>query len=503
MLILQGESDDTHIMPNAVYAQRMLLLAAVSFAASLPLTGCGSGVAAATSAPAVLAIAPATAVVEQGSSYAFRVRNFSGDASACAWQVSDAAVLAASGAGTFVGTSAGSATVTAVCGGESATSSVAVTAPAVAGPIRITTGGTYSGTWSSNDPAVPAVTIATDQPVTLRKSTVSGKGTLIFARGVATGVQLTVTDVSGIGLDPGVAGLQRGRFLDVANARSVSITHTTMTGVSFGIVLGASTLTSLTVTNNLATNLDDRASDGKGGLTAARPALGHFLYLNAVTAPNGGEIAWNQVVNTPGSASVEDLIDLYNSRGSAAGALALHDNYLQGAFAPSEAAYTGAGITTDGPSNDASTATGFVDIRQNQVVHTANVGIAVAAGHDIAVSANRVVSCGQDAAGTWYATGGNVAIYLWNYSKTTQFYNNSVSGNGGGLLGPDKSSGQPVVSDIWAPDASVALHNTVGTNAFTDPCLVSGVLNIAAEGAEYGQWTAKLAAASQTVGVRR
>src|SRR5262245_35650722 len=45
-------------------------------------------------------------------------------------------------------------------------------ANAADGPITITAGGTYSGNWLSTT-ATPAVTIATNEPVTIRSSTIT------------------------------------------------------------------------------------------------------------------------------------------------------------------------------------------------------------------------------------------------------------------------------------------------------------------------------------------
>ena len=43
------------------------------------------------------------------------------------------------------------------------------------GPIRITSGGTYTGNWQSLDPATPAVQILTTQPVTITNVLVFAK----------------------------------------------------------------------------------------------------------------------------------------------------------------------------------------------------------------------------------------------------------------------------------------------------------------------------------------
>ena len=52
------------------------------------------------------------------------------------------------------------------------------------GPIVITSGGTYSGNWQSNNPNVAAVTISTTAPVIINNSNIQSKGDLIDDRGV-------------------------------------------------------------------------------------------------------------------------------------------------------------------------------------------------------------------------------------------------------------------------------------------------------------------------------
>ncbi|GGM06700.1 hypothetical protein [Deinococcus aerophilus] len=48
------------------------------------------------------------------------------------------------------------------------------------GPITITRGSVYRGNWRSLDPARPAVTIKTAQPVVIENSNIQSRGHLIF-----------------------------------------------------------------------------------------------------------------------------------------------------------------------------------------------------------------------------------------------------------------------------------------------------------------------------------
>lgn len=368
--------------------------------------------------------------------------------------------------------------------------------------IIISQGGVYSGNWESDDPSVPAVYVHTDAPVVIRNASVGGRGDLIAVHGVKTGANLRIENVKGVALDPGVPGKMRGSFLSGGYVNSLIVQHCTMTGVSFGVKLVGARPAQLQIANNLALNLEDRASDGKGGLLAARPALGHFVLLDAVIAGNGAEIAWNEVLQTMGQSSVEDVINLYSSQGTAAHPIQVHDNYMEGASSPSRPEdYTGIGIITDGTTARGNPPTAYVLIENNQIVKTAGGGVAISAGHDIQAKNNRVVSCGMTEDGKWYASKG-IAAYIWNYYRSDIFYNNKIEGTSGGMLNPDVNH-KPVSHNLWVnkPDVTSASIGADG-NSFTDPCMVNGQVNLHAEDAERLQWRKKLSATGQTVGVQ-
>lgn len=370
---------------------------------------------------------------------------------------------------------------------------------AVAQPIVIRRGGSYSGVWRSDDQNVPAVTIATDQPVVLHDSVIFSRGPLIKVLPSGTGANVTVQDVSGTALDPQRAGVARGMFLSAERAARVTVAHCTMNGVSFGVYLADSTLQSLHIDHNIANDMEDRASDGAGGLLKQRPLLGHFIQLGRSSAPNGADISWNQVIDAYGQSSVEDIIDVYESHGSSAHPIDIHDNYLQGAFTTPGERYTGGGITSEGATDDLTKMSGFVRVTHNTVVQTGNYGIAIAAGHDIVMTDNRVVSCGRDSSGRWYAGPFGNASAIWNIRNATHFFNNHIGGTTGGLVRPD-ASGHPVIANAWAPETAAAAHNSLSGN-FEGPCK-----NFSRPGEadqrEWSSWKAKVAAAHQVLGDR-
>ena len=471
------------------YKAMIILVVMIICAADI---GCGSGLVGSTSSQSsplatVLRLAPSTAVVQQGSSVHFDVSADNGTIadSSCTWSSGNADLLASEGNGTYIGKSLGSTTVSVTCHGQIASAMVSITSPANPMAVQITTGGTYIGNWSSTDPSVAAITVLTDQPVLIEDSTVSGKGDLIAIYGNSqAGANVTVKNVTGVAQDPGKMGLKRGLFVSGEQVSTLNVTQCTMYGVSFGVYVVASVINALTISRNLAYNMEDRLSDGNGGLEQENRINGHFILLNGTSAPNGAEISWNQVIDTVNKASVEDFLNFYNSHGAVDKVIYVHDNYLQGAFGAGEThAFTGGGVQMDGDSNDPAQATAFIEVSNNAIVQTAGYGLSIGAGHDISVRSNRIVSCGKDSNGNWLAGQNGSALGMWNYYNTNQYYNNLISGNSGGIIVQDPN-GQPINSDYYIPSVSVALHDVVIDNLMDHPCWVNGILSQAAEANE-------------------
>src|SRR5579875_1032528 len=118
---------------------------------------------------------------------------------------------------------------------------------------------------------------------------------------------------------------------------------------------------------------------------------------------------------------------------------------MEGNSSPGVAQYTGSGLIADGDSSEPETA--YVTFARNEVVHTAGSGVEIAAGHDIQVTANRIVSCGMDK-GNWIAAPFVNAIVVWNDYGVPHFDNIVVQGTVGGMLRPN-TNGAPMVADIW------------------------------------------------------
>ena len=361
------------------------------------------------------------------------------------------------------------------------------------GPIAITSGGTYSGNWQSNNPNVPAVTIRTTAPVIINNSNIQSKGDLIDT--AVSGVNLTVENTSGYGLNPGVAGDSPGRFVDAYKFSNIVIEHNYLQSTA-GILLnyhqGSSTIKIL---NNSALNIDGRMSNGAGGwMTGSEDCnIAQFVQIGNVHAVPGIEIAWNQVINQPGNSCVEDNINIFDSSGTSSSPILIHDNYIDGAYnteptnTGSEWGYSGGGILLgDGSTTTLSQASGYVQAYNNIVVSTTNYGIAIAAGHNETIYDNVVVSSGLLPDGQMIADQ-NVGIYIWNgyHTSSSVFYDNSGYGNTIGWVGPNG-----VRNDSYTPGAS----------SWTNNNKLSGAITLATEASELASWQNKLATSHVTIG---
>jgi hypothetical protein len=98
-------------------------------------------------------------------------------------------------------------------------------------PIIITAGGTYTGSWQSLDPNVPAVRVFTPAPVIIENCTVSS-----VTDGISTGIgsNVTIRNCRGYALNPNVAGTPKGSFALGYNFASLIVEHNLIEGFRFG-----------------------------------------------------------------------------------------------------------------------------------------------------------------------------------------------------------------------------------------------------------------------------
>lgn len=407
-------------------------------------------------------------------------------------------------AGSFPRTRLGLALLAAVLLGTSAQQS----APEVTydGPITIRKGGTYRGNWRSLDPDKAAVTIDTREPVTIEDSNIQSRGILIYS--AYRRANVTVRNTRGVALNPGRPVEEKrypGRFLHLEEFESADVENNEMIGTS-GMYLrkylgDVDKDQTVQILRNKAINIDGRYSDGPDKFSDTGFYRAQFVQFNDVKDIAKAEIAWNEVINEPGKSRVEEIVNMYGSRGRASGRIAIHDNYLQGAYPvrPATDAYAGGGIMMgDGGSKTLEGAVGFIRAYRNQVISTSNQGIAIAAGHNIEVFQNRVISSGYLPDGSTIASQ-NVGIYLWDTDGNKRhgtFYNNVVRDNLVGWALPLRS---PTAQNaMWFPDCA---QTKAGKSRCTGNQVLPGPITLQTEKQEYKRWQDKLRGARVAVGL--
>lgn len=362
------------------------------------------------------------------------------------------------------------------------------------GPITITSGGIYTGNWQSVNPSIPAVQIFTTQPVTIINSRVRGPGDLILA---GSRSNLTIRESCFVGTTPSVAGTAKGSALHAFESANVIVEHCDFDAVGLYGVWVQKYLGDFTASNSIAIrynrfhNIDGRYSQ-----------YSHAIILSNALAVPGVEIAWNQIVNEPYQSQVEDSINIYDSSGTRASPMQLHDNYIQGGWkidptTDDAASYTGSAFTTDGLfQTDPNLTTSFLKIHDNQAVAFGSLGLGIAVGHDIEMYSNRVISSGQLANGandtTSYATG---IAHNNGYRNNPPgvFGNNSVHDNVSGVR--RQRNGQWERFDYYF-GAPPAINSN---NANFTPATAS-FPTFADEANELLRWSQKLSSQGLTVG---
>jgi hypothetical protein len=384
----------------------------------------------------------------------------------------------------------------------------------LASPLVITKGGDYSGEWESLDRNVPAVTVKTTEPVVIQNATIRGRGDLIASGTDHTNI--TVRNVKGYGLNPNVYGKVAGEFVDVQRFDNLVVEDSYMeqtAGINALNYLGDHTAAdSVKITGNQALNIDGRKSDGNGGYldfnkrknksTGASEQgfeFVQFVQFDKVYNVPGVEIAWNEVINLPGQSRVEDNISLYKSSGTSSSPIAIHDNYIQGAYTVNPTAtiasddtytydwsFSGGGIMLgDGVGSTAADDPAYVKAYGNTVVSTTNYGIAISAGHDMEFYDNRVVSAGVTASGQKLQKQ-NTGMYVWDSydAGSSHFYNVSAHDNVAGWVKTDGSR-----NDWWTNVSSLMPDNVH----------MSGTITLATESAEHAAWQDRFAKGGGTV----
>ncbi|HEY8746485.1 MAG TPA: dockerin type I domain-containing protein [Tepidisphaeraceae bacterium] len=358
-------------------------------------------------------------------------------------------------------------------------------------PLVITQGGTYTGNWQSTSADTPAVQVNTTQPVIILNANIQSRGNLIVTS--VSHANVTIKGTHGWALNPNVSGRSPGRFLNAENFDNLDIENNTMAGtagIEMGYYAGNGTASNtVKVLKNNALNIDGRYSDGNGGFQTGPDANDYvqFAQFNQCFNMTGVEIAWNQVVNQPGQSRPEDNISVFQSSGTTASPILIHDNYIQGAYPAdpvNDNSFTGGGIMlSDGFNSSGANITGNVQAFNNTIISTSNYGIAISSGHNNTIYNNTVVSSGLLPSGQKIASQ-NIGIYIWNQSSDPNWANNQEYGNTIGWMG---TSGR---NDTWTPNASGQTGDTA----------LPGTITLSVEQSYYNVWAQKVSASGFTIG---
>lgn len=256
-------------------------------------------------------------------------------------------------------------------------------------PITITTGGTYNGCYQSTSASVPAVTLETDQPVTIDHATIKSKGYGIQWH-LWTNTRLTVTDSTFLQSDPGA--VVEHRAVDLWEPASFVFEHNKLIDTDGVYVAGNNTggPNPLTVRYNYAENI------GRYPRPTTDNCCVQFLQLNRVVSP-AIDIAWNHTKNTPGQSASEDNVDFYLSGGTDSTHRAeMHHNLADGAYSRdlTKTNFTGGGLNLGDGGAFGSDGGGWGHSHDNTVVSTTNYGVSVSSGNNYADN-NLLVNDGQ------------------------------------------------------------------------------------------------------------
>ncbi len=344
------------------------------------------------------------------------------------------------------------------------------------GPIIIIKGGTYTGNWGSYDTEVAAVEIRTAEPVIIQNATIRGAGHLIKSWGY--NCNLTILNTKGYGLPPTPwKNYKKPRRFLAADVFSNVVVENCYLENTAGIYVGVEYLGNGTpaqtvkIRHNKARNIDGRIYGGEIELV-------QFVQFNFRNPIPHAEIAWNEVINTPDSSAVEDNINIYNTRGTPASPIRIHNNYIQGAYPyPSTVSeYSGGGIITDSPEADSSSATAYVKIYENQLIDLGNYCLGIAGGNNIEIFQNKMIvaAVSEDAKPYAYWTSG---IWAKDYYNMNATYANAIHHNTIAVVGQ---------SGTWRND----LADTVKADLFSNNVLQGGVTK-AMERAVYSEWLKK------------
>lgn len=342
------------------------------------------------------------------------------------------------------------------------------------GPVTITAGGTYS-------PISSGVDIKTTQPVVLENCSVKATNRVLVT--VPSGANVTIRNCSFEGsATPNNAGY---RAVFANSPASLTVVNNDFLHIAAVKVVGGTPTISI-LRNRIRDVIGDDTNCCGGGFAPA-------LQLSNLTTPNT-EIAWNEIINTPGQSNMEDGVNLFAASGSdAAHPMRITNNFIWGAYPlPITDGFSGGGILT----GDGGGGTHNITATNNQIVGTTNYGLQIGGGNNNHFDNNRVVASGQTADGT-PIPGMNVGGTFWTYNTAPT--NSTMNNNVFGWMRPPNGNYEPTNStwhrvDTWMPAVGTNGNVATGNTSLTPSS--STRITYANEVNEFNLWTTKSASVS-------
>jgi hypothetical protein len=241
----------------------------------------------------------------------------------------------------------------------------ALTSTTFQGPLKITSGGTYTGKYMSTNASTPAVTIATSEPVVLSHMTIRHKGSGVFAQSARA--NLTIVDSSFKATDPGSVDEQWDVYAYQPTALVVE--HNSFTD-GHGITINGNNLT----TSPFRVNFNDFVNVGRYDATE----MVGPVHTDKVLAP-GGQVRWNRSTATYGRSVIEDAFGFYKTNGGPGNPFDVGHNLVDGAYP-----HSGDGSDFTGGAFDLGDGGGsWLLGHDNTAVNYTNNGFMIPSGHDI------------------------------------------------------------------------------------------------------------------------
>lgn len=338
-------------------------------------------------------------------------------------------------------------------------------------PLTITSGGTYTGNYASNDQNVPAVVIATTEQVNIDRMYIlhAGQGIADSVEGINLKVTNTIFQRISYVTQ---AGGNIGRAINSDNPSSMVVEHCDLRQTNGIWIGGNSTCQPLRIRYNICRDV---------GYYPPNDCCIQFFQADTMTLP-AGEIAWNHTINYHGRSQIEDNINLFKSGGASGSPLDIHHNLIDGSYASDVqgTGHTGGGILGGDKGGS------FITIRNNWVVSTTNYGCAIVGGTDNQVLDNWVVNDARDQDGVLHGPNFGNGYSVWDADNVGTMTNIVVTGNTSGWL-KQSPVGSTVRSDYFTPAATTLANNS----SLSDP------ITAATEQAARDAWEA----ARQTAGI--